>query len=77
MNESTAINPVNRDGAAAFLHRYTEGRWATAEHLAARGRIVAPCDCRYVGCSGWQIVPAAEGIDGILVADLLDEAFPR
>lgn len=77
VNESTPINPINRDGAVAFLRRYTEGQKATAQHLAARGRLIGPCTCLYGGCTGWQMIPAAEGIDGIPVSDLIEEAFPR
>jgi hypothetical protein len=40
--------------ADEFEHQYAERSGTTVERLRELGRIVAPCDCGWDICEGWQ-----------------------
>ena len=40
--------------AEEFERKYAERTGITVEQLRKLGRIVAPCDCDYEFCEGWQ-----------------------
>lgn len=47
--------------AEEFERQYAERSGVTVEQLRVLGRFVAPCDCDYEECHGWQMARLDNG----------------
>lgn len=52
--------------ADEFFHKYAENSKTTVEELKSLGCSVAPCDCDYENCPGWQVVSEKEISPGMV-----------
>ena len=62
--------------AEEFERQYAERSGITVEQLRKMGRIVAPCDCDYELCEGWQSTTAERLADERRFRESLCEGRP-